>query len=374
MAGKVWLVSRHQGTLDWFGQYGVLVDGRVAHLEPHQVSPGDTVIGNLPTQLVAQLNQRGVTYQQFCLDIPEALRGQELSCEQVSLCNPRLQTVVVTPQTAQSAEAQPESPQPDALAKAGGRVQRWGRRFFSWCGNRRKYIVTSLLLVAASLGASWLLHDSGRDNALVDVLDRAGIVMGWFFFITTWPVAIYDWWLRNRNQPLEIQNLAMFELSQQYDAGMMLIGTNKRNVTPDWFLNQLSVYKGQMTLGFICSKNNDSLINASRLYKAYSDNTYSVAPDHISDNARLTAFDFNQDYKTVRRQLERFIEDLEVNPSRTFIEVTGGTALMTGAAILAARELGVSIIYIQSAENDGSPLERTDISNYKAARIIHLDG
>ena len=43
----IWFVSRHPGALDWAARHGIGYERHVAHLDPEEVSPGDTVIGSL---------------------------------------------------------------------------------------------------------------------------------------------------------------------------------------------------------------------------------------------------------------------------------------------------------------------------------------
>jgi len=91
MQGKTWLVSRHQGTLEWFGEQGIAVDETLTHLEPEVPQPGDTVIGNLPIQMVAQLSDRGIHYCHLSLTVPPEWRGRELSSAEIEACQPALE-------------------------------------------------------------------------------------------------------------------------------------------------------------------------------------------------------------------------------------------------------------------------------------------
>lgn len=52
---------------------------------------GDTVIGSLPVNLVALICARGARYQHLTLDLPPSLRGQELSCDDLTHLQARLQ-------------------------------------------------------------------------------------------------------------------------------------------------------------------------------------------------------------------------------------------------------------------------------------------
>lgn len=86
-------VSRHEGAQMWLQTHAEMIEAplkMVPHLQPAQTQAGDTVIGTLPIQLVADLNNRGVRYWHLALDIPEHLRGKELSVDQMEACHARL--------------------------------------------------------------------------------------------------------------------------------------------------------------------------------------------------------------------------------------------------------------------------------------------
>ena len=74
-----WIVTRHTGTVDWMRARGIA--GRVvAHLDPADIGPGDTVHGTLPVNLVADITARGARYNHLVLTLPLAQRGTELTC------------------------------------------------------------------------------------------------------------------------------------------------------------------------------------------------------------------------------------------------------------------------------------------------------
>lgn len=81
--GQVWFVSRHPGAVDWAREMGIAIDRWVVHLDPAEVTPGDTVIGTLPLPQVVQLQGCGVTYWHLAVDLPAAMRGRELSAEEL---------------------------------------------------------------------------------------------------------------------------------------------------------------------------------------------------------------------------------------------------------------------------------------------------
>lgn len=82
-----WFISRHPGAVEWVRRRGLAVDQYVAHLDPAQIQPGDTVIGSLPVNLAAGICERGARYLHLSLELPAHLRGQELTADQLEkLC------------------------------------------------------------------------------------------------------------------------------------------------------------------------------------------------------------------------------------------------------------------------------------------------
>jgi CRISPR-associated protein Csx16 len=93
--GVTWFVSRHPGAREWAARRGIAVDRAVAHLDVAQVRAGDTVIGTLPVNLAAEVCACGARYLHLSLDLPEAMRGRELSAEELEGCGARLEPFVV---------------------------------------------------------------------------------------------------------------------------------------------------------------------------------------------------------------------------------------------------------------------------------------
>ncbi len=94
----IYFVSRHPGAVDWIARQGVHIDGVVDHLDPAQLTAGDTVIGTLPVHLAAQVCARNVRYLHLALDLPPALRGAELSADDLQRHGARLTAFAITPE------------------------------------------------------------------------------------------------------------------------------------------------------------------------------------------------------------------------------------------------------------------------------------
>ena len=78
-----WFVSRHAGALEWATRKGLAVDEFVHHLDQALVHGGDIVMGSLPVNLAAAVCERGARYLHLSVDLPEQLRGKELSADQL---------------------------------------------------------------------------------------------------------------------------------------------------------------------------------------------------------------------------------------------------------------------------------------------------
>lgn len=85
------LVTRHPGAIDWARRNAVQFNVHLEHLpDLAQLKKGDCVVGTLPVNLVYQLNLIGVRYLHLALDIPQHLRGIELTAEQLDACQAQL--------------------------------------------------------------------------------------------------------------------------------------------------------------------------------------------------------------------------------------------------------------------------------------------
>ncbi|WP_227430945.1 CRISPR-associated protein Csx16 [Psychrobacter sp. I-STPA6b] len=91
-----YLLTRHVGAVKWMQAMGHHYDKHLNHLASYDnLAKGDTVIGSLPINIVADINQLGVKYVHLSLVIPEELRGVELSLEQLIRLEAKLETFSV---------------------------------------------------------------------------------------------------------------------------------------------------------------------------------------------------------------------------------------------------------------------------------------
>ncbi|MBS9781634.1 MAG: CRISPR-associated protein Csx16 [Gammaproteobacteria bacterium] len=79
-----YFISRHSGAKEWIITQGIPVDIIQSHLHIESINKGDTVIGTLPIQLVAEVCQRGAKYLHLTLNLPEHLRGRDLSVDDMN--------------------------------------------------------------------------------------------------------------------------------------------------------------------------------------------------------------------------------------------------------------------------------------------------
>ncbi len=88
-------ISRHPGALEWAKCQGLKIDRCIVHLDPSEISSGDTVAGSLPVHLAAQVSARGARYLHLSVDLPEHARGRELTADELERFGARLESFVV---------------------------------------------------------------------------------------------------------------------------------------------------------------------------------------------------------------------------------------------------------------------------------------
>ncbi|MFI0399394.1 MAG: CRISPR-associated protein Csx16 [Thiolinea sp.] len=90
-----YFISRHSGAIAWAESQGFHVDQQLAHFEVSVVNAGDSILGTLPVNLIAEVNQRGGRYFHLTLELPAQLRGQELTAEMMQQYGARLEEYTV---------------------------------------------------------------------------------------------------------------------------------------------------------------------------------------------------------------------------------------------------------------------------------------
>ena len=55
----IYLVSRHPGAITWCQRQGLTIDTVLPHIQPTIIKKGDVVIGTLPINLAAEVQQAG---------------------------------------------------------------------------------------------------------------------------------------------------------------------------------------------------------------------------------------------------------------------------------------------------------------------------
>lgn len=92
---RIHFVTRHPGAIQWARAHGVAFDRAVDHLDAEEVAAGDIVIGVLPPALAAAVCARGARLFALTLQVPRALRGQELDAATLEQLDAQLQEFTV---------------------------------------------------------------------------------------------------------------------------------------------------------------------------------------------------------------------------------------------------------------------------------------
>ncbi|MEY4591697.1 MAG: hypothetical protein RIR18_592 [Pseudomonadota bacterium] len=90
-------ITRHPGAIEWTRSENLLPENVAiaATFDPETTQPGDLIIGTLPAQISARICERGGRYQHLSLDLPEHLRGKELSADEMRACHARLEELYI---------------------------------------------------------------------------------------------------------------------------------------------------------------------------------------------------------------------------------------------------------------------------------------
>jgi CRISPR-associated protein Csx16 len=85
----IWFVSRHPGAREWAIGQGLQWDAELQHLSGSPVSRGDRVYGTLPCHLAALVCSSGAEYWHLEVPVSAAMRGSELSAEELQALGAR---------------------------------------------------------------------------------------------------------------------------------------------------------------------------------------------------------------------------------------------------------------------------------------------
>lgn len=163
---RTYFVTRHPGARDWAGRHGVNAIF-VEHLDPATLRRGDTVIGTLPAQLIADIARRGCRYVHLAIDIPSDWRGRDLSADDMERMNARLEEIAL-----RGAGPYPRRPTRIERATAG-----LNRRWRIYLGRFRQFLLVSRLRVDAAIALA-LLVALAIPASIVTVLDWAWNIAG----------------------------------------------------------------------------------------------------------------------------------------------------------------------------------------------------
>ena len=86
-AMSTWFVSRHPGAISWAKEKNLAVDFWATHLDVNQIKSGDIVIGVLPMPAAALVCAKGARFIALKIQLPENLRGKELTAQTLDCLN-----------------------------------------------------------------------------------------------------------------------------------------------------------------------------------------------------------------------------------------------------------------------------------------------
>lgn len=79
-----YLITRHAGAVEWARRRGIAFE-HLHHLEDlSRIGPGDRVIGPLPLGRIADIVAAGAYYEAIEMDLPETVRGSELTADEMA--------------------------------------------------------------------------------------------------------------------------------------------------------------------------------------------------------------------------------------------------------------------------------------------------
>ena len=113
--GPIFVVTRHPGAIEWLARQGYDATP-IAHLDPADLRPRDTVVGAVPAHVAAEVCARGARYMHLAMDVPPDRRGDDLTAAEMDAFGARLTELVVSP-----------APRPGGVARLRRRRRRSSR-------------------------------------------------------------------------------------------------------------------------------------------------------------------------------------------------------------------------------------------------------
>ena len=91
-----YLLSRHPGAIQWLTQRVPKPYTLITHINDVDcLIDGDCVMGTLPIEIIAKLSRNNISYWHLCIELPEQLRGIELSAAMLDELNAQLREFLV---------------------------------------------------------------------------------------------------------------------------------------------------------------------------------------------------------------------------------------------------------------------------------------
>ena len=88
----IYFISRHTGAKEWIMEKGIVINKFIEHLNILDLEAGDTVIGSLPINIIANLTQKNIKYIHIELNVNIDQRGKELTKGDLNNLNAKLVT------------------------------------------------------------------------------------------------------------------------------------------------------------------------------------------------------------------------------------------------------------------------------------------
>lgn len=88
-----YLISRHQGAVQWLDEKGFDDPVLITHASPEflaSLTESDFVFGTLPIHLACEVCGKGARFFNLVMDVPAEFRGQELTAEKMDEFGARL--------------------------------------------------------------------------------------------------------------------------------------------------------------------------------------------------------------------------------------------------------------------------------------------